>query len=133
MSPPMKYWDLMMKNIYSLGAYSVQKEKFRLDVMYQSDTTGTYINYLPEARTDTLSRQIWIRLMGADRLNAQNESHPDGYFDFVEGYTVQASTGRGIFPTIEPFGSSLKEKLEKVVAQEDAREQFLQMLFHFTV
>lgn len=25
------------------------------------------------------------------------------------------------------------EKLEKVVAQEDAREQFLQMLFHFTV
>lgn len=25
------------------------------------------------------------------------------------------------------------EKLEKVVAQEDAREQFLKMLFHFTV
>lgn len=49
MSPAMKYWDLMMKNIYSLGAYSVQKEKFRLDVMYQSDTTGTYLNYLPES------------------------------------------------------------------------------------
>ena len=25
------------------------------------------------------------------------------------------------------------EKLEKVIAQEDAREHFLQMLFHFTV
>ena len=132
MSPPMKYWDLMMKNIYSLGAYSVQKEKFRLDVMYQSDTTGTYINYLPEARTDTLSRQIWIRLMGADRLNAQNESHPDGYFDFVEGYTVQASTGRVIFPTIEPFGSSLKEKLEKVVSPAIADKYVFQELYDTT-
>ena len=27
MSPDMPFWDLMMKNIYSLGAYSVQKEK----------------------------------------------------------------------------------------------------------
>lgn len=108
MSPSKKYWDLMMKNIYSLGAYSVQKEKFRLDVLYQSDTTGTYVNYLPESAGD---KQIWIRLMNADRLNAQNERYPDGYFDFVEGYTIQPATGRVIFPTIEPFGSSLREQI----------------------
>ncbi|MBA3901819.1 MAG: cell surface protein SprA, partial [Bacteroidetes bacterium] len=29
-------WDLMMKNIYSIGAYSVNSEGFRLDVMYSS-------------------------------------------------------------------------------------------------
>lgn len=48
MSPGLPFWDLMMKNVYSLRAYSVQKEKFRLNVTYQSDTTGTYVNYLPE-------------------------------------------------------------------------------------
>lgn len=132
MSPPMMYWDLMMKNIYSLGAYSVQKEKFRLDVMYQSDTTGTYVNYLPEASQDTASRKIWIRLMGADRLNAQNEKHPDGYFDFVEGYTVQPATGRVIFPTIEPFGSSLKEKLQGVVSPAVADKYVFQELYDTT-
>lgn len=41
MSPDMPFWDLMMKNIYSLGAYSVQKEKFKLNIMYQAITTGT--------------------------------------------------------------------------------------------
>jgi len=46
MSPDMMFWDLMMKNVYSLGAYSVQKEKFKLNVTYQSDSTGTYVNYL---------------------------------------------------------------------------------------
>lgn len=109
MAPAMKYWKLMMKNVYSLGAYSVQKEKFRLDVMYQSDTTGTYLNYLPES---TDKKQIWIRIMGADRLNSQNDAHPDGFFDFVQGHTIQTETGKVIFPSVEPFGSSLKKKME---------------------
>lgn len=119
----------MMKNIYSLGAYSVQKDKFRLDVLYQSDTTGTYINYLPESANN---KQVWIRLMGADRLNKQNEKHPDGYFDFVEGYTVQPATGRVIFPSIEPFGSSLKEKLVKYVSPAVADKYVFQELYDTT-
>ncbi len=129
MSPPMKYWDLMMKNIYSLGAYSVQKDKFRLDVLYQSDTAGTYINYLPESADN---KQVWIRMMGADRLNKQNEKYPDGYFDFVEGYTVQPATGRVIFPTIEPFGSSLRKKLEKYVSPSVADKYVFQELYDTT-
>ena len=108
MTPSMKFWKLMIKNVYSLGAYSVQKEKFRLDVTYQSDTTGTYLNYLPES---TNPKQIWIRIMGADRLNSQNQEHSDGFFDFVEGYTIQTETGKVIFPSVEPFGSSLKKKM----------------------
>ncbi|MCD8136607.1 MAG: cell surface protein SprA [Parabacteroides gordonii] len=108
MTPSMKFWKLMMKNVYSLGAYSVQKEKFRLDVTYQSDTTGTYLSYLPES---TNPKQIWIRIMGADRLNSQNQEHSDGFFDFVEGYTIQTETGKVIFPSVEPFGSSLKKKM----------------------
>ena len=46
-SPSQSNWPLMMKNVYYL-AQSVEKEKFRMDIKYQSDTTGTYPTYLPE-------------------------------------------------------------------------------------
>lgn len=108
MSPGMPFWDLMMKNVYSLGAYSVQKEKFRLNVMYQSDTTGTYVNYLPEG---AIANQILLRVMNLDNLDSNNERHPDGIFDFVEGYTILAENGKVIFPCVEPFGSYLRKKI----------------------
>ncbi|RHJ90851.1 cell surface protein SprA [Parabacteroides bouchesdurhonensis] len=107
-TPDMPFWDLMMKNVYSLGAYSVQKEKFKLDIMYQSDSAGTYVNYIPEP---SLNNQIWLKLMNLDRLDSKNEPYADGFFDFVDGYTVQAENGKIIFPVVEPFGSNLKNKI----------------------
>ncbi|MDR2810702.1 MAG: cell surface protein SprA [Tannerellaceae bacterium] len=108
MSPDRMFWNLMMKNIYSLDAYSLQKEKFRLDVLYQSDTTGTYINYLPEG---DVKDQILLKVMNVDRLDMKNEPYPDGFFDFVEGFTVLPDNGRIIFPVVEPFGSHLRKKI----------------------
>lgn len=113
MSPDMMFWDLMMKNVYSLGAYSVQKEKFRLNVTYQSDSTGTYVNYLPEGNS---ANQILIRVLGLDRLDSYDNPNPDGFFDFVEGYTILSATGKVIFPTVEPFGSTLREKVGNAYA-----------------
>src|SRR3712207_2274886 len=46
-NPLQANWKLMMKNVYRLGD-SVEKDRFRLDVKYQSDTTGVYLNYIPE-------------------------------------------------------------------------------------
>lgn len=120
-SPSMPFWKLMMKNIYSLGAYNVQKEKFKLDISYQSDTTGTYINYMPEG---TLKNETFLTILNLDNLDSKSEPYPDGFFDFVEGSTVQSETGRIIFPAVEPFGSYLRNKLgngalaEKYVYQE---------------
>ncbi|MDR1938991.1 MAG: cell surface protein SprA [Tannerellaceae bacterium] len=108
MSPDMMFWNLMMKNIYSLDAYSVQKEKFRLDVLYQSDTTGTYINYLPEG---DVKDQILLKVMNVDRLDLKNEPYPDGFYDFVEGFTILPDNGRIVFPVVEPFGSHLAKKI----------------------
>lgn len=97
----------MMKNVYYLAS-TVQKEKFRLDVKYQSDTTGVYISYIPE--TQVKGTPI-IKLLGADRLDNNNKANSNGYFDFVEGYTV--SNGRVFFPVAEPFGSYMKNYLEQ--------------------
>ena len=97
-TPQQGNWDLMMKNVYYLAS-SVEKEKFRLDVKYQSDTTGVYLSYIPEQQVKSLPI---IRLIGADRLDNNNKANSNGYFDYVDGYTV--SNGRVFFPKAEPFG-----------------------------
>lgn len=101
-------WHLMMKNVYSLGAYQVQKSNFKLNIKYLSDTTGTLINYLP---IEGLNNVPILQIMGLDRLDTNEESNPDGFFDFVEGYTIQASNGKIIFPVTEPFGRHLEKKI----------------------
>ena len=110
LSPNSYSWDLMMKNIYSLdGAYNLQPDKFRLNISYQSDTTGTYINYLTEG---AIKSQQLLRVMRLDRLDSRQNRNPDGIFDYVEGYTVKSNDGRIIFPVVEPFGSHLKKMID---------------------
>ena len=104
-NPSQGNWDLMMKNVYYLAS-SVEKDKFRLDVKFQSDTTGVYLSYIPEAQVKDMPM---IKLLGADRLDNNNKAHSNGYFDYVEGYTV--SNGRVFFPEAEPFGDYLYNAL----------------------
>ncbi len=114
-SPKFANWDLMMKNIYSLGAYQVQKENFKLNIKYLSDTTGTSVQYLP---VDPIRNTPLLRVLNLDRLDSNNESHPDGFYDYIEGYTIIASQGKVIFPVVEPFGEYLESKItDKVEAQ----------------
>ncbi|MBQ9533788.1 MAG: cell surface protein SprA [Prevotella sp.] len=105
-NPTQGNWDLMMKNAYNLGTSSIQKEKFRLDIKFQSDTSGVYLSYIPEQQ---VKEQPLIRLMGADRLDNNNKPHSNGYFDFIEGYTV--ANGSVFLPTVEPFGENMYQTL----------------------
>ncbi|MBQ2778792.1 MAG: cell surface protein SprA [Bacteroidaceae bacterium] len=108
-SPQNGCWDLMMKNVYSLGTRSLRSNEFKLDIYYASDSLGTNITYLPEPG---LKSNTLLRLMNLDRLDANNTKEaPNGTFDFVQGYTVDASTGRIFFPSVEPFGSYLRSKI----------------------
>ena len=126
-NPAQGNWRLMMKNVYYLAS-TVQKEKFRLDVKYQSDTTGVYISYIPEAQ---VKGTPIIKLLGADRLDNNNKPNSNGYFDFVEGYTV--SNGRVFFPVAEPFGSYMKNYLEQHgVAAENAGKYAFTELYDST-
>ncbi|MGN0281527.1 MAG: cell surface protein SprA, partial [Prevotella sp.] len=104
-SPTSPNWQLMMKNVYYLAS-TVEKQKFRLDIKYKSDTTGVYLNYIPDER---VKQQTLVRLLGADRLDDNDKPNPNGYFDYVEGYTV--SGGRVFFPKVEPFGTFLFNQL----------------------
>jgi cell surface protein SprA len=106
-NPQQGNWQLMMKNVYYLAS-NVEKQKFRLDIKYQSDTAGVYLNYLPDAK---VKNTPLLRVIGADRIDNNNKPNSNGYFDFVEGYTV--SNGRVFLPKVEPFGKSLFEYLKQ--------------------
>lgn len=93
-TPQLPIWKLMMKNVYSLNAYQVQKNKFRLNIKYLSDTTGVLLNYISEGNIKGIPL---IRVMNLDRLDANQEANPDGIFDFVEGFTVLSANGKIFF------------------------------------
>lgn len=117
-NPRQGNWGLMMKNVYYLAS-TVEKEKFRLDVKYQSDTTGVYLSYIPEQQ---VKEQPIIRVLGADRLDNNNKAHSNGYFDYVEGYTI--SNGRVFIPKVEPFGSYMCDYLVKRGVAADKAEKY---------
>ena len=106
-NPMQPNWRLMMKNVYYLAS-TVEKEKFRLDIKYQSDTTGTYLSYLPE---ESLKSTTLLKVMGLDRLDANMKAHSNGQFDFVQGYTI--NNGRIFLPAAEPFGEYLRNYLNQ--------------------
>jgi len=120
-STKLKSWDLMMKNVYSLGALQIQPDKFTMNITYRNDSIGTDLRYLTEGK---IKNELLLRVMNLDNLDSKNAPNPDGKFDYIEGLTVQSSSGRIIFPVLEPFGSHLKKMIndtklaEKYIYQE---------------
>lgn len=113
-------WDLMMKNIYPIGAYQLEKEDFKLNIFY---TDPSPVNYIKEAQAtvghpavelpEDVKNQILLKVFNLDRLNFNNDPQQggDGFFDFLPGITVDAQNGRIIFTSVEPFGKYLFDKL----------------------
>ena len=119
-NPRNKLWDLMMKNVYSIGAYQVDQEGFRLDILYNNPDNSLLVNFLPYPGMD--DKQV-LDVVGMDRLNQNNRPQKDGVFDYkpiiyegnkaVNGGTINTRNGRIYFSTIEPFGATIeKEMLE---------------------
>ena len=126
-NPDIPMWDLMMKNVYYLGATRIQSEKFRLDIQHRNDSNGMYLNYISEGN---IKNKLLVRALGFDRLDSRNEPHPDGTFDYVEGFTINSSTGRIYFPLLEPFG----EGLRKVIGNDAiAKKYVFQELYDSTL
>ena len=126
-NPSQGNWRLMMKNVYYLAS-TVEKTKFRLDIKFQSDTAGVYLTYIPETQ---VKGKTLLKLLGCDRLDNNNKTNPNGYFDFVEGYTV--SNGRVFLPASEPFGSYLRQQLVKNgLSEADAEKYAFTQLYDST-
>lgn len=123
-------WDLMMKNIYQIpGAYQLSQEDFRFNILYTDPSPLNYITQAPATPADPnppalpegVADTPLLRVFDLDRLNYTNDPQPggDGFFDFVQGLTVDQQYGRVIFTTVEPFGESLFDKLSTDDPTED--------------
>jgi len=106
-NPTLPTWDLMMRNVYSLDAYDISQDDFRLDIWYLNRETGVEIPYFPEGPNKS---QPLITTLGLDRINVTQQPQPDGLFDFIPNITINPKNGRIYFPVLEPFGSYLKRQ-----------------------
>ena len=112
-TPNLPNWDLMMKNIYAIGAYQMSRDGFILDVVYEnSEESGVITNYLSEKDEPNIHGVPLIKLLNLDELNQQIDKGTDGVFDFIEGITAKSSNGRIIFPVREPFGNYLAKQFD---------------------
>lgn len=116
LSTKVPMWDLMMKNVYSIGAFQVNREDFVLNVLYSGNENGVPTGYLTEGPEGVEGVPL-IRLMGLDRLDQNSNPPNDGIFDFIDnaatnGGTINSANGRIYFPVLEPFGSWLRDKLQ---------------------
>ncbi|MBA2250914.1 MAG: cell surface protein SprA [Chitinophagaceae bacterium] len=106
--PALPIWQLMMKNVYSVGYGYLERQDFKLDVLYQEPGLGTK-RYFPYGNKN--QGTPILTLVNLDRLNNQNDPQPDGVFDYVEGYTVIPQYSRVIFPVLQPFGRDLATQI----------------------
>ncbi|MDO5608143.1 MAG: cell surface protein SprA [Capnocytophaga sp.] len=107
-------WDLMMKNVYSLGTTQLDPEDFRMNIYYSDPSPINYITAAdPATWPNGLEDRILLNLFNFDRLNKYNDPQPggDGFFDFIPGITVDEQFGKIIFTKVEPFGEFLYNTL----------------------
>lgn len=122
-------WDLMMKNVYNIGAYNVSREDFKLDIFYEDPGNGKK-RFLP---TSSIASKPLLRVFNLDQLNVQNDPQPDGVFDYVDGLTINSRNGRIMFPVLEPFGSALEKQFTGPTAQADAAKYVYKQLYNQTL
>ncbi len=108
-------WDLMMKNVYSIGTAQLNQEGFQFDIFYENNhsskknQSGSLVRFLPEKGYEFTQL---LELFNLDNLNTRLDPQQDGVFDFIPGVTIIPRTGTVIFPQLEPFGKSLIELLK---------------------
>tara|TARA_B100000674_G_scaffold241319_1_gene198486 strand:- start:15131 stop:22354 length:7224 start_codon:yes stop_codon:yes gene_type:complete len=105
-------WELMMKNVYSLGTYGVDASTLEIDIRYRDPSSNNDINFLNAVGANpNVSNKRWLEIMGMDRLDNLQNPRPDGKYDIIEGQTIRLQNGKIYFPVLEPFGNKLRVEI----------------------
>ncbi|MEX1211507.1 MAG: cell surface protein SprA [Balneolaceae bacterium] len=97
-----KLFPLVMRNVYSLGATNLTQDNIDLELLYTEENVS---RDRLTGRPTTLLQDL-----GLDRVDSRGGVQPDNQVDLNTG-TLDALTGRVIFPWLEPFGSRMEELL----------------------
>ncbi|GLB50679.1 T9SS outer membrane translocon Sov/SprA [Neptunitalea lumnitzerae] len=107
-------WDIMMKNVYSTGAYNISPDDFRMSILYTDPSSVNYISSVDDTTWPAgLEQRSLLNVFGVDRLNVYGDVQTggDGFFDFYDGLTIDQQKGKIIFTKVEPFGEYLYDLL----------------------
>lgn len=98
-------WNLLLKNVYSIGGRNVKEAGFELDV-YRRIYGGQDEN--------SLFGVPLLRILGLDRYNASGQREPDNLFDFRTGrnFTINPARAEIIFPYLRPFETGIGRFLD---------------------
>ena len=116
-------WNLMMKNIYSLGAFGISAQNFFLDIYY-NDPGGGLKRYIPQG---CLQGKPLLGVLNLDNLDLNNDPLPDGLFDFIPGVTILPQNGKIIFPVKQPFGKNLRAAFDRCGSPGDTAYTYQQL------
>ncbi|MBC8303246.1 MAG: cell surface protein SprA [Pelagibacterales bacterium] len=108
-------WNLMMKNIYSIGSYQINKDDFKLNIFYSNPSPLNYIEAIDASIwPSSIEGKTLLSVFNFDNLNMNNDiqNGGDGFFDFVPDLTIDSKNGLIIFTSVEPFGEFLFNKLK---------------------
>ena len=99
--PSSPTWDLMFKNVYSVGAPGVKAKDIDLKLIYIGGNN-------PEQTHSEISNKSFLEIFGLDRFSNDNVSTPgtDGKIDQLSGskdVILNSRTGELFFPTYLPF------------------------------
>ncbi len=118
-NPHNTIWDLMMKNVYSIGGYQIGQMGFRMNFLYNNPATSLNVPFFPYPGVDD---KLLVQLLDMDKIDQNNQPYSDGVFDFApmnfngsradNGGTINTKNGRVYLSTIEPFGATLKKRLQ---------------------
>jgi len=87
-------WDLMFKNVYSLGSRNINKEGFAVRI----------VNDRLRVPSDRNTNGVpYISLFGLDSVNANGAFSPDEVIDMNNPNILNLVTGELHFPTYHPF------------------------------
>lgn len=114
LSTQVPMWDLMMKNVYSIGAYRVNRDNFIFNILYSGNPNGVPTGYFTDGPENVKGVPL-IEVLNLDNLDSQLNPPADGLFDFIDnaatqGGTMNSANGRIYFTVIEPFGKYLREQ-----------------------
>ena len=90
-------WDLMFKNVYSIGSSNL-------------DTSNLEVRIIDNFSTPKSDRSnngtTFLNLFGLDNLNQNGESSPDELIDYNNPNIIDLQSGEILLPTLLPFVSS---------------------------
>ena len=90
-------WDLMFKNVYSLGATNIDQSSLEVKIID---------NFSTPVSDRTSNGSTFLNLFGLDELNQAGAPSPDEIIDFNNPNIVNLKTGELHLPALLPFVSS---------------------------